>query len=431
MTDIDEQLEARTEEWAWLRRPVISLSYPQFRQFWLSNFIVAMGGMVGFTARGWLIVQLTDSALLLGAVEGTWAVTFGLGSIPMGMLADRLNRRNLLVLANGVTLLVALVLGVLVVTDAVAIWQIMIASAIDGVLFAARFPAGQAITAKLVPRQHLMNAISLNTVSHSLPNVAGPAVGGVLIAVLGIAAVYFMTSGAFLLALLMMLGVAASVGHVERRAMSSLMDDLREAYDYLLAHRDLLRLTWAVLIPYMLGQSYLLLLPLFVEQELGRGPETFGALSATLGAGAVIGAMAVAAFGKYHQLARLMIAGVLGTGICAIAYGLSQWVPVTAAALLVVGAAESALFAAYETVLLLRLPDEMRGRVMGLMFTVAAMFPVGAIVAGAVGDVIGLRALAVIEGTIIVAMAPLIWNTVLRHVMVDAQWATPVSADAE
>jgi MFS family permease len=421
MTDIDEQLEARTAEWAWLRRPVISLSYPQFRQFWLSNFIVAMGGMVGFTARGWLIVQLTDSALLLGAVEGTWAVTFGLGSIPMGMLADRLNRRNLLVLANGVTLLVALVLGVLVVTDTVAIWQIMIASAIDGVLFAARFPAGQAITAKLVPRQHLMNAISLNTVSHSLPNVAGPAVGGVLIAVLGIAAVYFMTSGAFLLALLMLLGVAASVGHVERRAMSSLMDDLREAYDYLLAHRDLLRLTWAVLIPYMLGQSYLLLLPLFVEQELGRGPETFGALSAALGAGAVIGAMAVAAFGRYHQLARLMLAGVLGTGICAIAYGLSQWVPVTAAVLLVVGAAESALFAAYETVLLLRLPDEMRGRVMGLMFTVAAMFPVGAIVAGAVADVIGLRALAVIEGTIILAMASLIWRTVLRHVMVDAQ----------
>jgi MFS family permease len=423
MTEIEaeEGLEARGAESAWIKRPIISLSYPQFRQFWLSNFIVAMGGMIGFTARGWLIVQLTDSALLLGAVEGTWAVTFGLGSIPMGMVADRVNRRNLLVLANGVTLSVALVLGVLVVTDAVAIWQIMIASAIDGMLFAARFPAGQAMTAKLVPRQHLMNAISLNTASQSLPNVAGPAVGGVLIAALGIAAAYFTTSGAFLIALLMMLGVAASLGHVERRAVGSLMNDLREAYDYLLAHRDLLQLTWAVLIPYMLAQSYLLLLPLFVKQELGRGPETFGALSATLGAGAVIGAMAVAAFGRYHQLALLMLAGVLGTGICAIAYGLSQWLPLTGAALFVVGAAESALFAAYETVLLIRLPDEMRGRVMGLMFTIAAMFPVGAIVAGAVADAIGLRTLAVIEGTIIIAMASVVWRTVLRHVMVEAQ----------
>jgi MFS family permease len=309
----------------------------------------------------------------------------------------------------------------LVVTDTVAIWQIMIASAIDGVLFAARFPAGQAITARLVPRHHLMNAISLNTASHSLPNVAGPAVGGVLIAVLGIGAVYFMTSGAFLLALLMMLGVAASFGHVERKAVSSLMGDLREAYYYVLAHRDLLRLTWAVLIPYMLGQSYLLLLPLFVEQELGRGPETFGALSAALGAGAVIGAMAVATFGRERQLALLMFAGVLGTGICAIAYGLSQWLPVTAAALLVVGAAESALFAAYETVLLLRLPDEMRGRVMGLMFTIAAMFPVGAIVAGALADVMGLRTLAVIDGAIIVAMAYVVWDKVLRHVVATAQ----------
>jgi len=421
MTDIDEELEARQAELGWFKRPIISLSYPQFRQFWLSNLIVAMGMMVAFTARGWLMVQLTDSALLLGAVAGTWAVTFGLGSIPMGMLADRINRRNLLVLANGVTLSVALVLGVLVVTGAVAIWQIMVASAIDGVLFAVRFPAGQAMTARLVPRQHLMNAISLNTASHSLPNVAGPAIGGVLIAILGIAAAYFVTTGAFLLALLMMLGVAASFGHVERTAVSSLMNDLREAYDYLLAHRDLLQLTWAMLIPFILGQSYVLLLPLFVEKELGRGPETFGALSATLGAGGLIGAMAVATFGKHHQLALLMFAGVLGTGICAIAYGLSQWVPVTGAVLLVAGASESALFAAYETLLLLRLPDEMRGRVMGLMFAIVAMFPIGAIVAGAVADVIGLRALAVIEGAIIVAMASVVWRTVLRHVMVAAQ----------
>jgi MFS family permease len=421
MTDIDEQLEARGTERGWIKRPIISLSYPQFRQFWLSNLTVAMGGMVGFTARGWLIVQLTDSALLLGAVEGTWAVAFGLGSIPMGILADRTNRRNLLVLGNAVALLVALTIGVLVVTDAVAIWHLLVAGAIDGVLFAVRFPAGQAMTARLVPRQHLMNAISLNTVSNSLPNVAGPAVGGVLIASLGIAAAYFVTTGAFLLALLMILGVAASSGHVERSAASGLKNDLREAYDYLLAHRELLRLTWAVLIPYMLAQSYLLLLPLFVKQELGRGPEAFGALSATLGAGAVIGAIAVATFGRYHQLALLMFAGVLGTGICAIAYGLSQWVPVTGAVLLVVGASESALFAAYETLLLLRLPDEMRGRVMGLMFTVAAMFPVGAIVAGAVADVIGLRTVAVIDGVIIVVMASVVWRTVLRHVTAPAQ----------
>jgi len=421
MTELEEQLETERTEWGWIKRPIISLSYPQFRQFWLSNFIVALGMMVGFTARGWLMVQLTDSALLLGAVAGTWAVTFGLGSIPMGMLADRVNRRNLLVLGNGVTLSVVLIVGVLVMTDTVAIWHVLVAGAIDGVLFAVRFPAGQAITARLVPRQHLMNAISLNTVSHSLPNVAGPAVGGVLIAILGIAAAYFVTSGAFLLALLMMLGVAASFGHVERRAASSPMNDLREAYEYLLAHRDLLQLTWAMLIPFILGQSYVLLLPLFVEKELGRGPETFGALSATLGAGGVIGAMAVATFGRHRQLALLMFAGVLGTGICAIAYGLSQWVPVTGAVLLVAGAAESALFAAYETLLLLRLPDEMRGRVMGLMFAVVAMFPIGAIVAGAVADVIGLRALAVIEGVIIVAMASVVWRTVLRHVMAPAQ----------
>jgi MFS family permease len=418
MTETDEQLAAEeAESWAWLRRPIISLSYPQFRFFWVSNLIVAIGIMVQFTARGWLIVQLTDSALLLGAVEGVWAVTFALTSIPMGMVADRTNRRNLLVLSNGVALSVALAVGVLVATDLINVWYVLIAAMTGGVLAATRFPAIQAMTARLVPERHVMNAISLNGASQSLPNVAGPAVGGVLIAALGIAAAYFVTTGAFLLALLMMVGIGASFGHVERAAAKSVMGDLREALDYVLAHRDLLKLTAAMLIPFILGQSYVLLLPLFVEQELRGGPVVFGTLSASLGAGSVIGAMAVATFGKQRQIGLLMFMGVVGTGISAIGYGLSQWVAVTGAVLFLAGAAENVLFTAYETVLLIRLPDEMRGRVMGLMFTLAAMFPVGAIAAGAIADVIGLRAVAVMEGVIIIALASFAWRTVLSHVV--------------
>ncbi len=421
MTDAGEGLDVREPEWTWARRPIISLSYPQFRLFWLSNLIVAVGLMIQFTARGWLTVQLTDSALLLGAVEGTWGVTFALGSIPMGIVADRINRRNLLVAGTVVALSVAVVIGMLVAADLIAIWHVLTAAAISGVLFALRFPVGQAMTAKLVPGQHLMNAISLNTAGHSLPNVAGPAAGGVLIALVGIAGAYFVTSGAYLMGLLMMLGVAAAFGRIERAPTTSAKDDLREAYQYLRAHRDLLQLTGVMLIPFILGQSYVLLLPLFVEQELDGGPETFGALSACLGAGSVIGAMAVATFGKQRLIGLLMFAGVLGTGASAIAYGLSQWVPLTGAVLFVAGSAESALFAAYETLLLVRLPDEIRGRVMGLMFTLVALFPIGAIVAGAIADVIGLRALAVAEGVIIVAMASVAWRVVLRRVVTKAE----------
>ncbi len=422
MTNTSERLDAQEAASGWVMRPIISLSYPQFRLFWASNLIVAIGVMVEFTARNWLIVQLTDSALLLGAVEGTWALAFALSSMPMGMLADRVNRRNLLAAGNGIALLAALTVGVLVATDTIAIWHILVAATLSGALFAVRFPVGQAITARLVPQAHLMNAISLNTASHSLPNVAGPAVGGVLIAIIGIAAAYFVATGALALALVMLLlGVAAVFGHIERKEGASLRNDLREAYRYLLAHRDLLQLTAAMLIPFVLGQSYVLLLPLFVEQELGRGPVTFGALSASLGAGSVLGAMAVATFGTQRQIGLLMFGGIVGTGLCGIAYGLSRWVPATGAALFVAGAGESALFAAYETLLLIRLPDEMRGRVMGLMFTLVAMFPVSAIVAGAVADVIGLRAVAIIEGAIIIAMASVAWRTVLRRVVMTAE----------
>ncbi len=427
MHRLAEEPETRREteegEWAWMTRPIVSLSYPHFRLFWISNLIVAIGLMIQFTARGWLIVELTDSALLLGVVEGFWALAFGLGSIPMGVIADRFNRRNLLIAGNAVALAMALAIGLLVAVDLIAIWYLMVVSAIDGVLFAMRFPSGQAMTAKLVPQEHVMNAISLNSASHSLPSVAGPAIGGVLVGGLGIAVAYFTTSGALLAALLMMLGVAASFGHVERGAAKGVLGDLREGYDYLLAHRDLLRLTAAMLVPFVLGQSYILLLPLFVEKELHGSPEMFGALSACLGAGSVVGAAVVATFGKPRQIGVLMFVSVLVLGLASIAYAFSPWPAFTGAVLFGVGAAQNTLFASYETALILRLPDEIRGRVIGLMFTLIAIFPVGAIVSGAVADVIGLRPLAVAEGVMIIPMALVAWRVALRHPIVTPEQA--------
>jgi MFS family permease len=221
----------------------------------------------------------------------------------------------------------------------------------------------------------------------------------------------------------MMLGVAASFGHVERGAAKGVLSDLREGYDYLLAHRDLLRLTAAMLIPFVLGQSYILLLPFFVEKELHGSPEMFGALSACLGAGSVVGAAVVATFGKPRQIGVLMFASVLVLGLASIAYAFSQWPAFTGAVLFVVGAAQNTLFASYETALILRLPDEIRGRVIGLMFTLIAIFPVGAIVSGAVADVIGLRPLAVAEGVMIIPMALVAWQVALRHPIVTPEQA--------
>lgn len=393
-----------------------SLAYPQFRLFWLSNLIVAMGLMVQVVAQRWLVVQLTDSALLLGLASGVWAVTFALSSVPMGLAADRSNRRNLLLIGSVVALAITLVVAVLVAASIIEVWHVLAAGAIGGVLFALRVPAGQAMTARLVPPKDLMNAISLNQTAHSLPSVAGPAAGGVLVGLIGVAGAYFFTSGALFIGLLMMLGVAASFGRIQRTAPTSAGADLREALDYLRAHKDLLLLTAAMLIPFTLGQSYVLLLPLFVEKELGLGPVAFGALSACLGAGSVLGALSVAAFGKERHLGLLMFAGVIATGAAAIVYGLSGSVLLTGAVLFVAGAGESALFAAYQTILIIRLPDAIRGRVLGLMFTLVAMFPIGAVAAGGAADAFGLRAVAVGEGIMIIPMAFIAWAVVLRNV---------------
>ncbi len=418
---MDDRAEPPTvEHQGVVRRALRSLRFPEFRYFWASNFIVAMGLMVQFTARAWLVVQLTDSALVLGAVEASWAVTFALGSIPMGLVADRFNRRNLLLIDNLVAVLVALTIGVLVVTDLVAVWHVFAASLISGLLGAVRFPASQAMTGRLVPQRYFMNAASLNTASHSVPSVVGPALGGLLVGGVGVGVVYFATSGAHLAAAVMlMVGVAASFGSIERAEGRSVTADLRQAIDYMRAEPDLLRLTAVVVTPFVLGESFILLLALFVEQELGGGAAMFGFLSASLGAGGVTGALVVAATGRQRQIGQLIFLGIAGIGVAGVVYGFSQWLVVTAAALYVAGAAQSALFVGFETFLLLRVPDEMRGRVMGLTFTVFGLFPVGAIFAGALADIIGLRAVAIIEGLVVFVLALLGWRFALRRIAGD------------
>jgi MFS family permease len=398
-----------------------SLSFPEFRLFWTSNLIVAMGLMVQVVAQRWLVVQLTDSAMVLGITTGIWAVAFAISSVPMGIAADRRNRRNLLAGGGAAALAVSLVIGILVATDRIAIWQVMAAGAIGGALYALRVPAGSAMTARLVPPRYLMNAISLNQTAHSLPSIAGPAAGGVLVGLVGVAGAYFITSGSVLIGLLMILGVAASFGAVQRTERESIGGDLREALTYVRQHGDLMALTAAMLIPFILGQSYILLLPLFVEQELHLGPEAFGALSACVGLGSVIGALAVARFGNQRHIGLLMLAGLLATGVAGIAYGLSHSIVLTGLVLLAAGAGESALFTAYDTLLLVRLPDEMRGRVMGLMFTIVALFPLGAVFSGALADVVGLRTVAIAEGIVIIGLSAVAWTGVLRTIVTEAE----------
>lgn len=407
------------DEYGW-QRTFASLAYPQFRLFWLSNLIVAVGLMVEAVAQQWLIVELTDSAAVLGLVWAMWGVAFAVSSVPLGILSDRVNRRNLLLAGALIALGVAVVLGLLVAASLVAIWQVLLASAIAGALYSLRIPSGQAMVARLVPPERTVNAISLNQTAQTLPSIAGPAVGGILVASAGIAGAYFVTSGAFLLGALMMAGVAASYGLVQRPTAQSARSDLDEAWQYLRSHRELLHLTAVMLTPFVLGQSYVLLLPLFVEKELHLGPEALGALSAALGTGSVLGALLVATFVRERQLGLLMSGGIFITGVAGILYGLSGHVVLTGAFLLAAGAGESAIFASYNTILILRLPDELRGRIMGLMFTLVGMYPVGAMVAGVAADVVGLRTVAVAQGLMILPIAVAAWFVVLRRISTGA-----------
>ena len=366
------------------------------------------------TAMSWFVYQITNSKLLLGIVAAIGSGPMMLSSIWGGSLADRHPKRSILLTTQTAQMICAFFLAAGVWTGFATPSFIVVIAALNGVAMGFDMPARQAFTVEMTSREDLLNAISLNSSIVNGARVVGPSVAGLLIGWVGVAMCFFLNGLTFVAViaglLMMRLPVFQRPVH-----MVSASKHAWNGIVYSLRHQRVRTILLLFLAVGVFGWSYGVLMPAFTRDVLGRGANGYGVLMSASGAGAFIGALVVATYGHLFTPRRLALGGVWLFSIALFALSVSRNFYIALGFLLVAGFGMLLFFSTSNTVLQTIVPDEMRGRVMGVWSLVfGAMIPLGSLEAGATAHWLGTP-FALAFGAIVCAVSALVTLFVIQR----------------
>ena len=402
-----------------LRRGFTALRHRNYRLFWYGQIVSLVGTWMQSVSQPWLVLLLGGSPLQLGSVL---ALQFAPAMVlaPLGgVLADRVDKRKVLMVAQVGAMGQAIVLFALTVTGVVEIWHVMVLATVLGVVSAVEMPVRQSFAAELVPRRDLVNAIALNSASFNLARVIGPAVAGLALAFYGPAFNFGINAVSYLAVLLGLWRMNPDALHRPERPshFESVRNSLAEGLRYA-------RRTPTVLWPLVLlfgmatfAMNFQTLLPLFARDTLGFGADGYGALFATMGAGSLIGSLSLAFAGSRRPMLGLMLGGGVGFILFEIALGVTRAPMVAYPLILLIGLSSMIMVNTINVTVQNSVPNELRGRVMSLYVTVfAGSAPIGGFFAGAIAEVWDAPAGFVLGGALSVLFIGLVaWQLVLRQ----------------
>ena len=354
-----------------------AFTYPAFRNLWTAAFTSAAGTWMQRFAQQWLIFELTGSAFYLGLDAFVGAVPLLLFTLIGGVVADRYDRRRLLMASQVMQMTCALVLTALVLTDSVRLAYILALSFATGLAQAFGGPAFQSLIPALVPRHTLPNAVALNSIQFNLAQSIGPLVGGLVFTSLGLAACFGLNSVSFLVVIVVLALMPAQPP--AQASTRSIVEDLKGGLNYVGQGGALLALTVLAVATTSLGLPLRAFLPVFAGD-----PETLSRMMTALGSGAVTGALIVAWLGQFERmgLTLLQVLAVFGLLVAAFA-----WLPAgpwSYVLLFLAGNALLIVFSLTASLVQLTVPDELRGRVMSIYLTAfRGGLPLGSLVSGA------------------------------------------------
>lgn len=349
----------------------------------------------------WLVLEMTDSALYLGLVNLARAVPILVFTLIGGVAADRMEKRRLIMLSQGVGMVLAFALGVLVSSNAVQMWQVFLISACRGVVMSFNLPARQALISELVPRESLANAVVLHSFNIQFTRILGPAIAGVLIAASGVAASFYANGVGFLGALWLVQAIQVAP-KADSGATSSFSGSLFEGMRYIFKTNTVLWLVVVGLVPTFFAQPYMALLTVFARDILMVGPTGLGLLTSTSAAGAALGGLVLISLGRTGQRGVVLLGAVIGLGITLILFSLSLSMYVSLPLLFLAGSMSAFHQASSSSLLQLSVPDEVRGRTVSTLYLARGLNPLGVSLAGLMTTMIGVQmALASMSGVVV------------------------------
>jgi MFS family permease len=373
-----------------LGQGVLAFRLPSFRRFWLGNVLSLVGSAMQSVSLPWLVLLLGGTPVELGVVAAMqFAPSLLLAPIG-GVVADRVDKRRLLIGTQTVAMLEAAALFGLTVAGVVEIWHILVLAIVMGVAQALEMPARSAFVAELVPRDVLPNAVALSSVAFNGARVVGPAIGGVTIALFGVAANFGVNAVSFA-AVLVGLAMIDPGSVRQPRAVApgdrpGVVESLAEGLRFAAASPPI---RWSLLLLLGLavfGMQFTILIPLFARLELGLGAEGLGGLFAVYGLGSLVGSVLLAF--RQERSVRLEVLGAAAVFVVAeIALGLSRWLPLVFALTAACGFFSIVFINTINVTIQNRVTDELRARVMSLyVLVLIGSAPFGALFAGGVAE---------------------------------------------
>lgn len=394
-----------------------SLANYNFRWYWVGIMFSFAAAQMQSLARGWLVYDMTHSSLALGMVIALWGIPIVVLSLVGGAVADRVAKRNLILASEAGSTLVYLALAILIWLKVIAIWHLMAASVLSGVLMAFNVPARQSYMPELVNEKELLNAISLNSAAINLTRIVGPAIAGAMIATVGVFEVYFVTAAVNALAVITIALVPVK-GEPRQANHNSLGTDMKEGLSYIKDSPVIMELLIQFTIVTLFALPYLFMLPVFASDVLSVGAPGLGWMTAIVGVGALAGALAMASLSSVPHKGALSVSLAIFFGLSLFLFSMSRSFDLSLAFLAAVGIGSMGYASLNNTLLLTNTRPDMRGRVMSFNIMTFGLTPLGVLPMGALAEVIGAP-WAVGGGGIIVVLGTIaltLWRPRLREI---------------
>lgn len=394
-----------------------ALRHRNFRLYALGMLVSVAGTWMQSIAQGWLVYELSHSARTLGLVAFAGAIPALLLSPWAGVIADRWNKRTILLTTQIGAMTSALTLAVLAFTGHVQIWHIMVLATLIGAINAIDQPARQAFVVEMVGREDLPNAIALNSMIMNGARIIGPATGGLLLAAVGAAWCFFLNGLSFLAVIGALLAMTITP-HEKRVRLETPWSELRSGLTYIVHEKRLAALLLQATIFSVFGIVYGSVLPAYVDQVLHVGASAYGFINAAQGLGAVTAAYMLARWGESMPRGKLLVTLALLFPFFLAAFAWSSSLAMSLGLVFVMGIGFLGQFTLINTLLQTLVDDTMRGRVMSLYtLTFSGLAPFGNLAAGSIADMWGMSATLTLTAfiTLILSAANLLRPTGVRE----------------
>lgn len=375
-----------------------SLENRDFRYLWIGNLGAQFAMQMQMVARGWLIYAMTNSPLMLTWTLLSFALPSFLFSLFGGVIADRLQKKRVMMVAQALNFIATLIMATIVIMGEVTFMHFIYFGLFNGTVLSLSMPSRQSVIPEIVGEASLFNAMALSTASMNLSRVLGPAMAGGIIAIVahgdtsstfGVGVVYYLIAGLYFLSVVT-LGAMNYTGASTRTERRGVFSDIREGFSYMWGSPLIFGLLLMAFIPMLFGMPIQFLMPAFNEDILGGGPDELGLLMAANGAGALFGSLVLARLGALRRKGMWLLGISMTWAVFMALFSLTTAVTLALFAVATVGLFSSMYMAMNMSLVQMAVDQQMRGRVNSIMMMSFGLMPIGVIPVGWIAEHYGI-----------------------------------------